>query len=173
MISNKYRTFSQHLNMMREQRMVFLLATMAGVAIQAQVGGTEYVSSACTLCILALAAENHLLGNRHANRRAWALPRHDAWYDTDLQAPWFAGNQFLDIYHCHRSTFDYLIRELSPFVEREITQLRLPVPADKCIAICLDRLATGQSYRSLSRNYGVGVSTCQVAHGERLFMKKF
>ena len=143
-----------------------MLALMAAAASSAM---PEVASFETTmLSILALAASDRSMQkDRHLGRKAWAWPRSGAtWFNTDAQESWFSDQMFVDIFNCHKLTFRYLVREVGPVVERQITNWRDPVPTETVIAIAVDRLATGSSYRSLARSYGVAFSTCRHAHGK-------
>ena len=133
------------------------------------------ISNLFYLVMILAASERTMQKDRHLHRKAWAWPRSGAtWFNTDAQADWFSDQMFVDIYHCHKLTFRYLVREIGPHVERQITNWRDPVPVETVLAIAIDRLATGSSYRSLARSYGVAFSTCRHAHGKfRHFTRMF
>ena len=49
---------------------------------------------------------------------------------------------------------------LAPRLERQITQFRSHIPFQHRVAIGLRRLGTGDSFESLSLQFGFGVSSC-------------
>ena len=59
-----------------------------------------------------------------------------------------------------KDTFTALCNLLRPRLEKQLTQLRLLVPVKKRIAIGIRCLAKGDSFSSLSLQFGVGTSTC-------------
>ena len=61
--------------------------------------------------------------------------------------------------HMHKSTFDYLCKELQPYIARQCTVLREPVSVEERVAVTLWRLATNAEYRTLASLFGLGTST--------------
>ena len=59
-----------------------------------------------------------------------------------------------------KDMFTALCNILRPRLEKQLTQLRSPVPIEKRIAIGITRLAEEDSFLSLSLQFGVGTSTC-------------
>ena len=58
-----------------------------------------------------------------------------------------------------KHTFNYIIGELRPHIQKEDTQMRRSIPPDQRIAITLWKLATNIDYRTLAELFGVGKST--------------
>ena len=58
-----------------------------------------------------------------------------------------------------KSTFDYLCKELKPYIARQRTILREPVSVEERVAVTLWRLATNVEYRTLGSLFGLGTST--------------
>ena len=59
----------------------------------------------------------------------------------------------------HKSTFDYLCKELQPYIAHQCTVLRKPVNVEEWVAVTLWRLATNAEYRTLASLFGLGTST--------------
>ena len=147
-----------------------MLFTHMAAAASCAVPEVEIFENMIVKIMVLAASDRSMQKDRHMGRKACAWPRSGAtWFNTDAQAHWFSDQMFIDIFHCHRLTFRYLVREIGPAVERQITNWRDPVPTETVIAIAVDRLATGLSYRSLSRSYGVAFSTYRHAHGMMIF----
>jgi hypothetical protein len=51
------------------------------------------------------------------------------------------------------------LSKVSRFIEKQVTPLRRPIPADKRLALTLKYLATGCSFYDLSGEFVVGAST--------------
>ena len=58
-----------------------------------------------------------------------------------------------------RDTFNVLCQELRPHVERQETQLRMPIGVEKCVAVTIWKLATNVEYQTLSALFCLGRST--------------
>ena len=94
-------------------------------------------------------------------RQFWAIQRPQFLFEERL------ANRMLDCtwkqhFRVNRATFFYLVRMLAPRISKHNTQLRDAIPAEKRVAISLWRLGTGEVYRSISRNFGVGCKTANI-----------
>lgn len=69
---------------------------------------------------------------------------------------------FKQYFRINKETFNKLCNLLRPELEKETTQLRSPVTLEKRVAIAIRRLAKGDSFTSLSMQFGVGSSTCHM-----------
>ncbi|XP_077200400.1 uncharacterized protein LOC143840802 [Paroedura picta] len=58
-----------------------------------------------------------------------------------------------------RSTFQEIVTALQGRLERQATNMRMPIPVEKRVAIALWYLATGDTYRDVIHQFGVGVAT--------------
>ena len=56
-------------------------------------------------------------------------------------------------------TFNLLVKELKPSVERRDTTLRRAVPVEERVAVTIWRLATNVEHRTLAALFGLGRST--------------
>ena len=64
-----------------------------------------------------------------------------------------------------KETFHVLNYQLKPFLEKNMTRFRQPIPVSQRIAMALWRLATGTDYRTIGQLFGVGRSTCcEITH---------
>ena len=59
-------------------------------------------------------------------------------------------------------TFDELCRILHGDLTRQQMRLRKPMSVEKCVAVGVLRLSTGNSYRSCGLQFGLGKSRAQV-----------
>ena len=57
------------------------------------------------------------------------------------------------------TTFQKLVNELTPFLQKEDTIFKRAIPVEKRVAIGVWRLATGNPYRTIAIEFGVGKST--------------
>ena len=69
---------------------------------------------------------------------------------------------FKQYFRINKETFNKLCNLLRPELEKETTQLRSPVTLEKRVGIAIRRLAKGDSFTSLSMQFGVGSSTCHM-----------
>lgn len=74
---------------------------------------------------------------------------------------------FLFYFSCRmtRGTFDYIVTQLRPHLEKQDTSMRKCITVEHRLAITLWRLATNCEYRTLGHLFGVGTSTvCKIVH---------
>ena len=88
---------------------------------------------------------------------SWFKPNHSYWTITSQQ---WTPRMWVRHLRMKKESFLYVCRDLGPYLEKELTRFREPVPVSKRIAIALWRLATGIDYRSIGQLFGVGTSTC-------------
>ena len=67
---------------------------------------------------------------------------------------------FTEYFRINKETFNNLCEILRPELSNQNTQLRNAVDLEKRVAIAIRRLAKGDSFTSLSMQFGVGSSTC-------------
>jgi len=67
---------------------------------------------------------------------------------------------FKQYFRISKETFTNLCNLLQPVLQKQETNLRNPVGLEKRVAIAIRRLAKGDSFTSLSMQFGVGSSTC-------------
>ncbi|XP_010232614.2 protein ANTAGONIST OF LIKE HETEROCHROMATIN PROTEIN 1-like [Brachypodium distachyon] len=91
--------------------------------------------------------------------RLWAKDRSGTWW-MQCNNPDYLEAKFRSHFRMGQDTFDMICRELGSVVAKEDTRLRPAIPVRKRVAICIWRLATGESYRAISDRFGLGVSTC-------------
>ena len=94
-------------------------------------------------------------------RRAWAWPRPRNWFDALLVS------RQLDIlwkpnFRMECETFEELNHIFCGDLMKQETRMRKPASLEKCIAIGLWRLSTGNSYHSCGLQFGLGKSTAKV-----------
>ena len=65
-----------------------------------------------------------------------------------------------EFFRISKDTFTPLCYLLRLRLEKQLTQFQSPVPNEKRVAIGIRRLAKGDSFSSLSLQFGVGTSTC-------------
>ncbi|KAG6498624.1 hypothetical protein ZIOFF_038345 [Zingiber officinale] len=92
-------------------------------------------------------------------RRVWVRERSSEWWDRH-NSPELPEAEFRRAFRMSRATFDFLCEVLAAAVARENTALRAAIPVRQRVAVCVWRLATGESLRLVSRRFGLGISTC-------------
>ena len=95
-----------------------------------------------------------------AKRRAWNFNREEPWFQhmrnnrNDLAIK----QQFRADFCMAPETFSDIVTLVRNRLEKQDNQFREAVPIEKRVAIALWRLATGNSYRSVSKTFVVGKS---------------
>ncbi|KAK4366241.1 hypothetical protein RND71_014121 [Anisodus tanguticus] len=126
-------------------------------------------AAACALASSAVgAAEEEIVSSSKASnnsekgipqRRLWVKNRSKAWWDQCNSAD-FPEDEFKKAFRMGKDTFELICNELSSVVAKENTMLRDAVPVRQRVAVCIWRLATGESLRLVSKRFGLGISTC-------------
>ncbi|EDO32270.1 predicted protein, partial [Nematostella vectensis] len=62
-------------------------------------------------------------------------------------------------FRIEKTTFEGFVRLVDPYMAKEDTKMREAIPVPKRVAVALWRLATGNSYRTTSLQFGIGRST--------------
>lgn len=97
-------------------------------------------------------------------KSVWVQPRSKDWWNfvtsSSSDSNWWHSNLRMS-----RSTFNYICSQLSPYIQKQNTQMRDCVPVEQRVALTLWRLATNADYRSISQLFGLGRSTvCEIFH---------
>ncbi|XP_057540033.1 protein ANTAGONIST OF LIKE HETEROCHROMATIN PROTEIN 1-like [Amaranthus tricolor] len=92
-------------------------------------------------------------------RRLWVKDRSKAWWD-ECNSPDFPETEFKKWFRMGKATFELICDELKSAVAKEDTMLRAAIPVDQRVAVCIYRLATGDPLRLVSKQFGLGISTC-------------
>ena len=98
-------------------------------------------------------------------KRAWCFPRNQFWFETLLSGS-FVEEWWKENFRISRNTFRFIVRLVGPDLAKEDTNMRKALPVEKRIAVALWRLATGDTYRSTSLQFGVGRTTALKAKKE-------
>ena len=88
-------------------------------------------------------------------KRAWCFPRNQFWFETLLSGS-FVEEWWKENFRISRNTFRFIVRLVGPDLVKEDTNMRKALSVEKRIAVALWRLATGDSYRSTSLQFGLG-----------------
>jgi hypothetical protein len=109
-------------------------------------------------------AKLHLLkvfDRRGLNRSTWKLP--DLHVHTsalwEVSVPLFSEETFQQKFRLTRSTFNMLVKELSPILQKQDTNFRAAIPVSKRIGIALYYLKSNSSADVVSDVFKVGTST--------------
>ncbi|XP_060209949.1 protein ANTAGONIST OF LIKE HETEROCHROMATIN PROTEIN 1-like [Lycium barbarum] len=92
-------------------------------------------------------------------RRLWVKNRSNAWWEQ-CNGPDFPEDEFKKAFRMSKSTFNVICRELESVITKKDTMLRLAIPVNQRVAVCIWRLATGAPLREVSKRFGLGISTC-------------
>lgn len=106
-------------------------------------------------------------------KRAWCFPRNQFWFETLLSGS-FVEEWWKENFRISRNTFRFIVRLVGPDLAKEDANMRKALSVEKRIAVALWRLATGDTYRSTSLQFGVGRTTALKAKNEfcRIFSQK-
>lgn len=108
------------------------------------------------------AMRNSLFGfNSRKPRSVWAYKRRELWFnrmmyveeDENLNLHWKQD------FRMTRPTFLKIVELVRPRLEKRDTNFRKAIPIEKRVAISIWRLATGNSFRTVSKTFAVGKST--------------
>lgn len=92
------------------------------------------------------------------NRHVWVRNRsseHNFWSSVEL----FDDDEWKAQFRVSRATFDYLLEQVGPVIERRRTNFRVPIEPQRRLAIALWWLAGAGEYRTVSMMFGVGIAT--------------
>ena len=96
------------------------------------------------------------------DRTIWVRERSTYWWQHTVNNT-FTGAEWYQNFRMHKTTFEYLCRELEPVLERSQTRLRKPLSVKQRVAVTLWRLSSSVPYRTLSWLFGIGQSTaCEI-----------
>uniref|UniRef100_A0A671U8L1 DDE Tnp4 domain-containing protein n=1 Tax=Sparus aurata TaxID=8175 RepID=A0A671U8L1_SPAAU len=91
------------------------------------------------------------------------LPRRWIWlhgkFHRLVQELRLDGEQFQHFFCLDREQFDSLLSKIGPVITMTTTNYRRPISPAEHLVICLQFLATGDSYRTIACSYSVGMST--------------
>ena len=99
---------------------------------------------------------------------SWFKPNHSYWTIASQQ---WTPKMWVRHLRMKKESFLYICRDLGPYLEKQQTRFREPIPVSKRIAIALWRLATGidyaqlDSYSGLVAQHVVKLHTMFPAHG--------
>ena len=92
-------------------------------------------------------------------------PRSKDWWNFVTSCSNDDSNWWHNNLRMSKSTFNYICCQLSPYIQKQNTQMRECVPVEQRVALTLWRLATNADYRSISQLFGLGRSTvCEIFH---------
>ncbi|XP_071962759.1 uncharacterized protein [Antedon mediterranea] len=92
----------------------------------------------------------------------WSRNRSTQWWDIDCLMQ-YDDQQWYANFRMTRGPFHLLCNQLHPHIVRMDTRMRRPVSVIKLVAMTLYRLATGESFRTISNLFGVGMTTAYEA----------
>ena len=94
-------------------------------------------------------------------RTIWSFERHVGFVDRLLLGS-FTEKMFKERTRVSHATFRFLCEKLGPFLKKQKTRLRTPIPVEDRIAMSLARLGTGDGLRVIGEVYGVAESTISI-----------
>jgi hypothetical protein len=93
-------------------------------------------------------------------RRDWYIfPRSTHWAEGIFSSDKFIDEQFRATFRMHRSTFWNLHDLLKPYIQKQVTVFRVPIPSERRLAIFLYHIAHGVSYKVVENQFGCGITT--------------
>ena len=88
------------------------------------------------------------LQRRHINREVWAYIR-DQYYFEDVLRSTSLEHFFNKHFRMNRDTFNKLCNVVGPYMQRQRTHLREPIPVPIRVALALRRLGKGETFEAL------------------------
>lgn len=117
----------------------------------------QLLLNGCTFYALALPT-------RVCNRSTWAFIRHEKWFEETV--PHLGGHNFKQSFRVNPSTFRFLVESLRHVLEKQVTNMRDPITAEKRVAIGLYKLCSSAEDRTVANLFGVGRSSVNVIYRE-------
>ena len=90
-------------------------------------------------------------------RSTWAYEREELWFNCMLKENF--DEQRKNDFRMARNYFLEIVRIIQPVREKRDKQIRRAIPIEKCVAIVLWRLSTGNQFRTTAKASDVGKST--------------
>ena len=110
--------------------------------------------------------QSRAIGNMHrSRRRAWVWPRRQFIFE-DLLARRLPDNFWRENFRVTQETFFKICEVVLPELAKQDTAMRRAIPVEKRVAIALNRLASGDSFRTSGMNFGHPKSTANVIKNE-------
>ncbi|KAH7977556.1 hypothetical protein HPB49_002343 [Dermacentor silvarum] len=97
-------------------------------------------------------------------RERWCFPRNENWFEDTL--PHLGEVNFKQAFRVNPSTFRYLVISLQCVLERQVTNMRKPISAEKRVAVGLYRLCSSAEDRTIAHLFGIGRSTVNIVYRE-------
>ena len=101
-----------------------------------------------------------LLCNSTVERSICQIPRTSAWFD--LAYATYSGDEWYAHFQMSRSTFDFLVDDLQPYLKGKETQMRKPVEVKRKVGLFLYFIATTAEYRILGNLFGVSTAFVRI-----------
>ncbi|XP_077505085.1 uncharacterized protein LOC144114929 [Amblyomma americanum] len=116
-----------------------------------------------------LLANNALLialasSRRTVRRQVWAYPRNERWFEDTL--PGLGSRHFRQSFRVSETSFRYLVDVCRPAMERQVTNMREPIPVEKRVAVALYKLCSCAEDRAVADVFGIGRSTVNELYRE-------
>uniref|UniRef100_A0A8D0E558 DDE Tnp4 domain-containing protein n=1 Tax=Salvator merianae TaxID=96440 RepID=A0A8D0E558_SALMN len=92
------------------------------------------------------------------HRRIWVFPRTTDWWENFVMGIW-GDEEWICHFRMTRSTFEFLVEQLTATLQRSSTQMREPIPVRKRLAVAIWWMATNCCYRVVGQQFGIGRST--------------
>ncbi|OMO70005.1 hypothetical protein COLO4_28826 [Corchorus olitorius] len=90
------------------------------------------------------------------HRRLWVKDRCKGWWE-ERNRPDFPDEEFKRDFRMSKAIFNMICEELEPVVMKKNCNA---IPVRLRVAVCIWRLATGEPLRMVSKQFGLGISTC-------------
>lgn len=91
-------------------------------------------------------------------RRCWEYPLSSDWWTKFVMSVW-DDERWIKHFRMSKETLASIATQLRPCLRRQSTVMRKPIPVFKRVAMFVWWLANVASYRELSEQFGVGIST--------------
>nr|XP_055057244.1 uncharacterized protein LOC129441619 [Misgurnus anguillicaudatus] len=95
--------------------------------------------------------------SRSSTRTIWMQQRYGVWWEHVLTS--WTDTEWRINFRMRKTTFLELCNILRPYLHRETTTFRKPVPVEQRVAISIWRLATNVEFRTIAHLFAIGQST--------------
>lgn len=148
----------------RKCEVAMALATISSLELDAESASEKVRSIRRRLmmnnCLLIALASSR----RPVHRRVWSYPRKERWFEDTL--PNLGSRHFKQSFRVSETTFRYLVDVCRPAMQRQTTNMRECVSAQKRVAVALYKLCSCAEDRAVADVFGIGRSTVNVIYRE-------
>ncbi|XP_061476936.1 uncharacterized protein LOC133381611 [Rhineura floridana] len=100
----------------------------------------------------------HITARCNLERKVWVRQRERSWWENEVLPLW-DDEMWKKHFRMSRATLFEIAWQLRPYIGRQGTNMRTPIPVEKRVAVAIWWLATLECYREVAVNFGIGKAT--------------